>query len=334
MFLIIYFLKRKKSNTLLDFFVIFAKTIPPFLKPLSLIIITYNRPQDTLELLQNIATLAHANELLQDIVIINNASTSDYTDVKKYVVNSNLAFQYIDAPSNLGVTKGRNFALQYAKGDICIFLDDDALLQNKDALQNVVNSFNVEGIDTREVAIISFKVLYHSTLQMQVNALPHKQFDKYKDKQTFFTYYFAGGAHAIKRKILDEVGHLPDEFFYGMEEYDLSYRIIDKGYCIKYDASIVMLHKESPLGRKPKQDKLRMMWINKCKVAYRYLPTSYFYSTAIMWGFQYLKETRFDVVGFFKGWKFIFSIPSTEKRMPISRSALEYLKDVEARLWY
>lgn len=305
------------------------------MKPLSFVIITYNRPDDALELLQNITTLNQAKHLLQDVVLVNNASTSDYSAVKQYAeTHTELPFKYIDAPSNLGVTKGRNFALQFAEGDIIIFLDDDAVLQNKDALQNVVRSFNNKGIDNKPIGIVSFKVLYYDTLIMQVNGLPHKKYKLFKDKKEFFTYYFAGGAHAIRKTVLQEVGNLPEEFFYGMEEYDLSYRILEKGYCIKYDASIVMLHKESPLGRKTKADKLRMMWVNKAKVAYRYLPTLYYFSTAVMWSFQYLKETGFNLKGYFQGWKQILSIPKKEKRTPLSKETMLYLEKVEARLWY
>ena len=304
-------------------------------KPLSFIIITYNRPADTLELLENICTLNNAENLLEDIVIVNNASSDEYSTVESFVKqNPQLPFHYVVADSNLGVTKGRNFALQFAKGEICIFLDDDAVLQNKNALEKILQSFQQDGINNREVAIISFKVLYYDNLQMQVNALPHKKFKKYKNKHQFFTYYFAGGAHAIRRDILDSVGKLPEEFFYGMEEYDLSFRIIEKGYCIKYDDSIVMLHKESPLGRKPKAEKLHSMWINKTKVARRYLPAYCFYSTAIMWSIEYLLKTNFNLIGFINGWKEIVQIPSTEKRTPLGIDALNYLDYTEARLWY
>jgi GT2 family glycosyltransferase len=267
--------------------------------------------------------------------VVNNASASDYTSVKEYTtLTTGIPFRFIEAPSNLGVTKGRNFALEFAKGNIIIFLDDDAVLQNRDALKNVVRSFSGEGIDNRPIGIVSFKVLYYDTLQMQVNGLPHKKYAQYKNKNEFFTYYFAGGAHAIKRNVLEEVGNLPEEFFYGMEEYDLSYRVLEKGYCIKYDAAIVMLHKESPLGRKPKADKLRMMWVNKAKVAYRYLPAVYYTATAFMWSFQYLKETGFNLKGYFEGWKQVLAVPKTEKRTPLSVKTMLYLEKVKARLWY
>ena len=116
------------------------------MRPISFIIITYNRPVDTLELLQNIQSLNRAAELLEEVIVVNNASTDDYSAVRNYITNNpSIPFKYFDAPSNLGVTKGRNYALQFAKGGICIFLDDDAVLQNKDALENVVKNFESNG---------------------------------------------------------------------------------------------------------------------------------------------------------------------------------------------
>ena len=138
----------------------------------------------------------------------------------------------------------------------------------------------------------------------------------------------------MKRDVIEKLGYYPDDFFYGMEEYDLGYRVLDAGYSIVYSDKVVMLHKESPLGRKPKQEKLRMMWLNKSKVAYRYLPKKYFYSTAFMWGLQYLRITGFNLPGFFKGWKEVFSISSKEKRTPVSKETMSYMRKVNARLWY
>jgi hypothetical protein len=95
-----------------------------------------------------------------------------------------------------------------------------------------------------------------------------------------------------------------------------------------------MLHKESPLGRKPIREKVEMMWVNKSKVAWRYLPKKYFYSTAFLWSMQYLKETGFNLQGFINGWKKILTISSKEKRSPIEKNTMDYLRKVKARLWY
>lgn len=304
------------------------------MKPLSFIIITYNRSADMLELLKNISQLDKAPELLQEVIVVNNASTVDYREVKEYINNTQqLPFRYYDAPENLGVARGRNYAIQKATGPILIMLDDDAVLQNRDCLVNLVKEFEAPATE-RPLAIVSFKILYYDTLQMQVNGLPHKRYNEYKDKSFFHTYYYAGGAHAIRKDVIGKLGSYPDDFFYGMEEYDLSYRILDAGYSIVYSDKIVMLHKESPLGRKPKKEKLREMWVNKSKVAYRYLPKRYYYSTSFMWSLQYLKVTGFDLKGFFKGWREALRIPKTQQRTPISQETLAYLRKVQARLWY
>jgi GT2 family glycosyltransferase len=287
-----------------------------------------------LELLQNISSLEKAAELLEEVILVNNASTQDYSTVKNYINSTlHLPFRYYDAPENLGVAKGRNYALAKGKAPVIIMLDDDAVLQNKDCLVNLVNEFETNNTQ-KPKAIISFKILYYDTLEMQPNGLPHKRFDEYKDRPFFETYFYAGGAHAVKRNVIEKLGGYPDDFFYGMEEYDLAYRILDAGYSIVYSNKIVMLHKESPLGRKPKKEKLQMMWLNKSKVAWRYLPKKYFYSTGIMWSIQYLCETGFNLPGFFTGWKKLFAISSTEKRTPIQKSTMDYLRKVKARLWY
>jgi len=304
------------------------------LKPLSFIIITYNRPADMLELAENISQLDRAAELLEEVIILNNCSTEDYSKVRAFVKSTpHIPFRYFAAPENLGVTKGRNYALGKGTAPIVIMLDDDAVLQNKDCLVNLLAEFENHNTE-RPKAIVTFKVLYYDTLAMQVNALPHKRFNEYKDKAFFETYFYAGGAHAIKREVIEKLGDYPPDFFYGMEEYDLSYRILNAGFAIVYSDKIVMLHKESPLGRKPKNEKLRMMWVNKSRVAYRYLSKRYFYSTAIMWSLQYLKITRFNLAGFFKGWKQVFNIPKNEKRMLLTAETINYIKSLKARLWY
>ena len=287
-----------------------------------------------LELAENISQLDRAAELLEEVIILNNCSTEDYSKVRAFVKSTpHIPFKYFAAPENLGVTKGRNYALGKGSAPIVIMLDDDAVLQNKDCLVNLLAEFENHNTE-RPKAIVTFKVLYYDTLAMQVNALPHKRFNEYRDKPFFETYFYAGGAHAIKREVIETLGDYPPDFFYGMEEYDLSYRILNAGFAIVYSNRIVMLHKESPLGRKPKNEKLRMMWVNKSRVAYRYLPKRYFYSTAIMWSLQYLKITRFNLAGFFKGWKQVFSIPENEKRSPLTAETINYIKSLKARLWY
>ena len=298
---------------------------------IAIIIITYNRPADMLALAMNIEKLSSKKELLEEIIIVNNNSTESYDAVKSFIQeNPSTPFKYIESKENLGVSRGRNFAIDQSKAPILVLIDDDAEFQDTDALKRI----NEAVIENPLAGILAMKILYFQNSQFQLNAFPHKSFEKRKHLQSFETYYFAGCGNIIVKEAFDIAGPFPTDFFYGMEEYDLSYRILDAGYTIKYIANIVLLHKESPEGRQTKSDKLRGMWVNKTKVAWRYLPMPCYFTTAIMWSMFFLLNSKFDLIGFIIGWLAIVTIPFKEKRNKVSKLSQEYLNKVEARILY
>jgi GT2 family glycosyltransferase len=298
---------------------------------IAIIIITYNRPADMLALAMNIEKLSSKKELLEEIIIVNNNSTESYDAVKSFIQeNPSTPFKYIESKENLGVSRGRNFAIDQSKAPILVLIDDDAEFQDTDALKRI----NEAVIENPLAGILAMKILYFQNSQFQLNAFPHKSFEKRKHLQSFETYYFAGCGNIIVKEAFDIAGPFPTDFFYGMEEYDLSYRILDAGYTIKYIANIVLLHKESPEGRQTKSDKLRGMWVNKTKVAWRYLPMPCYFTTAIMWSMFFLLNSKFDLIGFINGWLAIVTIPFKEKRNKVSKLSQEYLNKVEARILY
>jgi GT2 family glycosyltransferase len=298
---------------------------------IAIIIITYNRPADMLALAMNIEKLSSKKELLEEVIIVNNNSTESYDAVKSFIQeNPSTPFKLIESKENLGVSRGRNFAIEQSKAPILVLIDDDAEFQDTDALKRI----NEAVIENPHAGILAMKILYFQNSQFQLNAFPHKSFEKRKHLQSFETYYFAGCGNIIVKEAFDIAGPFPTDFFYGMEEYDLSYRILDAGYTIKYIANIVLLHKESPEGRQTKSDKLRGMWVNKTKVAWRYLPMPCYFTTAIMWSMFFLLNSKFDLIGFINGWLAIVTIPFKEKRNKVSKLSEEYLNKVEARILY
>ena len=298
---------------------------------IAIIIITYNRPADMLALAMNIEKLSSKKELLEEVIIVNNNSTESYDAVKSFIQeNPSTPFKYIESKENLGVSRGRNFAIEQSKAPILVLIDDDAEFQDTDALKRI----NEAVIENPLAGILAMKILYFQNSQFQLNAFPHKSFEKRKHLQSFETYYFAGCGNIIVKEAFDKAGPFPTDFFYGMEEYDLSYRVLDAGYTIKYIANIVLLHKESPEGRQTKSDKIRGMWVNKTKVAWRYLPMPCYFTTAIMWSMFFLLNSKFDLIGFINGWLAIVTIPFNEKRNKVSKLSQEYLNKVEARILF
>lgn len=302
---------------------------------LSILIITYNRPSDTLALLENLSGQQNVLHHVKEILLLNNASTELYANVEQFISNHpELPIQYIVHDKNLGVAGGRNFLIKRAKGDFLLVLDDDVVFEKDNAIETAASLFSQQRFIENNTAIITLNIFYYDTNERQPSAFPHKDIDNYKDKPWFLTYYFTGAAHLMKRDLFDKTGFYPEDFFYGMEEYDLSYRVLDSGYTLAYDNSIKVLHKESPTGRVSNAAKLGMMWLNKSKVAWRYLPKKYFYSTAFMWSLEYLKKTGFNIKGMFTILGKITGVPKKEKRSPISGKSLQYLKSNKARLWY
>lgn len=316
-----------------------------------------------LSLAENISQLQDLDDLVEEVVIVNNHSTVSYGELDAFIAGhetrfakAGTPFRYFVTPQNLGVSGGRNFGIRQSKAPILVFLDDDALIQNPDALRQIVAIFgehaagdeltqfagqhtpvDAHAADTaaaRPIGIAAFKVYYYETMAMQQNAFPHKRFEERKDWPHFDTAYFSGCAHAIRRTVFDKVGYYPETFFYGMEEYDLSYRALDAGFRIRYDNRVVILHKESPAGRLPAREKLRGMWVNKSIVAWKFLPLRFFVTTSFLWSLEYLKRSGVDLAGCWKGWRAIRRIPGKEKRTPLNKDCLAYLKKVKARLTY
>lgn len=302
---------------------------------LSILIITYNRPEDTLALLKNLEQQEGLNEHVAEILLLNNASTIAYDSVTAYLQEHPfLPVTYIPHNENLGVARGRNFLIEKAKTPYLLVLDDDIEFAATDAIRKAAGMFDKEQFRQHNTAVITLNIFYFDTRQRQRTAFPHKQMEAMEQHPWFLTYYFTGAAHMMRRELFEKTGLYPVDFFYGMEEYDLSYRVIDAGYTLAYDDSIVVLHKESPTGRVTNKEKLAMMWLNKSKVAWRYLPRQYFYSTVMMWSLQYLKKTGFDIGGFLTTLGKITGIPRNNKRSPVSGKSLEYLRKTKARLWF
>jgi GT2 family glycosyltransferase len=302
---------------------------------ISLILITYNRPADMLELLQSLETQEDKDTYLEETLVLNNHSTDSYADVVKYIADTpSIKAKFIDADSNLGVARGRNKLLEMVKGDIILSMDDDMVFTKPTDIRLLSGLFDQPYFIAANAGVITFSVLYYSNREIQVTAFPHKNYEKYGPKPQFLTSFFAGGAHVMKREVLDKTGLYPTDFQYGMEEYDMSYRVVDAGYSIGFDNAVAVAHKESPFGRTPNYRTFQWNWVNKSKVAWKYLPLQYFVTTALSWGYQYLKISKGHFGIFFGTFPLLFKIPFTVQRRPIGQAALDYLRRVDARLKY
>ncbi|HEY4335662.1 MAG TPA: glycosyltransferase family 2 protein, partial [Puia sp.] len=115
------------------------------MKPLSLVIITYNRPEDALDLARNISGLEDMDKWVEEVIFVNNRSTVSYQALEDFIaLHPGTPFRYSVAPENLGVSRGRNYAIGLSRAPYLVFLDDDALFRDPDALKYIVPVFEGE----------------------------------------------------------------------------------------------------------------------------------------------------------------------------------------------
>jgi GT2 family glycosyltransferase len=302
---------------------------------LSVLVVTFNRPDDLLELLQSLAQQEGSAEVLEEMLILDNGTSADYSRCWDFVArHPELPIRVLHSDENVGAAAGKNLLMREARCDAFLSLDDDVVFSTPRDLVSLASVLDKDFFREAKAGIVQLRVVYHDTKEPQRSAYPHKSREPSAADTEFLTSFFAGCATLMRKEALDLADLYPEEFAIYMEEYDLGYRVIDAGYSIGYDPSVTIEHKESREGRLPDDAKLRQQWVNKSVIAWRYLPLRYFATTALLWSLEYIRRVRGHPGGYLRGWWSVVRIPFVEKRKPIGAEALDYLRRVDARLWY
>lgn len=138
-------------------------------------------------------------------------------------------------PENVGVAAGRNAGVSATSGDVVFFLDDDAACASTTLTAATLRAF----ADDDRLGIVSFRVSDPSG-DTQRRHVPRLRVGDPATSSQVTT--FLGGACAIRRALLREVGGYPDAFFYAMEETDLAWRALDAGWRIEYRGDLLVHH--------------------------------------------------------------------------------------------
>lgn len=287
----------------------------------SVIILSWNRKK---EILKTIADLKLQTYREFEIIVIDQGSNDNSVSAIKAVYPD---IQIICLHKNMGVPFGRNVGALNAKGEILVFLDNDASLA-EDAIDRAVNTLSKNS----NIGIVGFKILNEHTKTIDLCSWVYQK-SKIKAFDTeFYTYTFCGCGHAIKKEVFKKIGYYWDELFFGWEEIELSIKILNAGFDILYDPSIIVYHRLSSGNRiiNKLHECLRLR--NSLWVIWRYYPIYRIPFEALKYIFAYLiKATRnryffqyiiFLLKGFAKIW-LIFT-----KKDRVSCSAFKKFKQL------
>ena len=148
----------------------------------------------------------------------------------------------IASEENLGVPGGRDLGVQRMAADLVFFLDDDARIIDEGLMKRSVDHF----VDDRALAAISFHLVDEdgATARRHVPRLGRGDADRSGPVATFL-----GGASVVRRSTYVEAGGYWPELRYGHEELDLSWRMLDCGGTIFYDAESTVFHPRTDIAR-------------------------------------------------------------------------------------
>lgn len=174
----------------------------------------------------------------------------------------------VELPENLGIPGGRNAGVQWLREhggvEVVLVLDDDGLLPQTDTLRLVREAFTANP----RLGIVGFRIADEEGISQRRHVPRLGGADPLVSGPVTT---FLGGAHAIRMRVIDQVGEFPAQFFYAHEETDFAWRALDAGWEIDYRADLVLTHPRTPPSRHAVY--YRNTGRNRVWLAKRHLPT-------------------------------------------------------------
>jgi GT2 family glycosyltransferase len=300
----------------------------------SVLIGTRNRYEPLLSCLNSVLAQQYAD---MEIIILDDCSTECLIEERVKEVYQDDRIIFFRSNEVLGVAGGRNFLMQQASGDVYCVIDDDALMDHHDCLQDIVDYFHSQ----QQVGILALKVIDYgqdkTDLLVPFSRHWRKKAPHLLETKQIVSYYL-GGFHAIKQEVIQECGEYFSGLVFGEEEMDLAYRAVEAGYEIHYLPHVTAHHfpGSSVIGSKKHGSELFHHVRNRFYLAYKYLPALcipiYLSVWLLVYGSAALRKRVLGdyIRGILSGVRQCW----ITERKPLSRDAVRYLKRHYGRLLY
>ncbi|WP_276260088.1 glycosyltransferase family 2 protein [Haloglomus litoreum] len=242
----------------------------------SYVVATYNRPTELAAALDSI--LQQSYRPLEVVVV---SSSTDETGAM-FEPGGRFDLErvhYHQFDERMGVPKARNLGYERAAGEFLVTIDDDAVLPDPEATGRMVSLFSA----APDVGVLAFQSRSHETGDPILMEIPDPPDLDTPPSEPYRASSFCGVGNAIRREVIDDVGAFPPEFVYGFEEHDLSLRLLDAGYDIRYTPEVVVSHKQTPKARLPPAETRERGIENRIRLAVRNLPWRYVLFTTLVW---------------------------------------------------
>jgi len=298
------------------------------MKLTSIVTVNYNQPQVTLAFLLSIKQ--NTGGSFVEVILVDNGCSENHESLFRSAYPE---LVYIRSEINLGFAGGNNLGIKAAKGDFLLLLNNDT-----EVTSNLIEELSSELESNQDIGMISPLILYYDHPEIiqyagftEMNYLLARnsgigsmekntgQFDD-DSRETGFCH---GAAMMCRRRDLEIIGFMEEQFFLYYEELDWCEKFKRAGKKIWFTGRTQIFHKESmSVG---KESIIKTYFMTRNRMLYIRRNTSwlnaFFFSVYFMLiaspkqMILYLKKGRGDLVKWlFKGilWNLSHSKNSTD----------------------
>lgn len=262
---------------------------------LSIIILTWN----SLGLLKRCVSSIEANTALRDyeVIIIDNNSKDGTDEFLKGKENSN-GYRFILNSRNRGVGPARNQGIRLATGKYILILDVDTIATPRaiDKLVDYLDQNPKCGLVAAKLTDIDSNLQftcrkYPTIASKFLRRIPCKWAQKLLDEEEMRDWdhtsirevdYVIGACQLIRKSIVEKIGLLDENIFYGPEDIDFCLRIWQAGYKVVYNPEAIIIHDEQRITKRKLLS--RISWEHTKGLVYFFWKHKYLLSRKSLYG--------------------------------------------------
>ena len=242
---------------------------------LTIIIVSYNVRYFLEQCLKSVIRASHTLDV--DIVVVDNGSEDDSVVMVQTLFP---LVKLIANDDNKGFSKANNQAIRQSESDYILLLNPDTVLEETTLIRTLdfmvnhpeAGGLGIKMIDGKGHFLPESKrglpTPWASICKMShlSQLFPRsKVFNQYymgflPENKTNKVEVLAGAFMLLRRKVLDKIGLLDEDFFMYGEDIDLSFRITQSGYFNYYFPEARMLHYKGESTRKSSLNYIRLFY--------------------------------------------------------------------------
>lgn len=210
---------------------------------IDVIILSWNRIDDTILAIES---ALHQEGVDVRVQVVDQGTALEHLErLRRYVQQHQQAVELRELGRNVGVATGRNIAARMGKAPYVVALDNDAIFARPDTLAETARRLDGD----KRLGAIAFRIRNFFTDRDDEMCWDYPEALRAQADHEFAVTRFVGAGHALRRDAFEAAGGYDDCLFFGGEERDLSYRLLNQGYHIRYIPSLEVRHKVDPEAR-------------------------------------------------------------------------------------